>query len=169
MPSLVEVRFNMKATVLVGAQVSGVAIAGRFIAVQNPDTGAIEDKWVASDNFQRVNWSDDPNTTDIEAFDIICEFRGVIAAGIRGSATAETFGKDYLKIDITKMRFPKRYSITAHDRVVNVRDRLTGSPIWKEQETLNPPVWDVRGVTPILDPLGRLTDYYALVQRVQNQ
>jgi hypothetical protein len=170
MPSLIEVRFNLVATVLPGAQSTSLTDApnlppGTLEQIQNPITGEIEPVWKESTH-ATLELTPDPRDG---SYDIFCEFRGIIAAGTRGAASTETWGKEYMNIDIVKMRFPRSVTISNRDRVFNVRPRAgyPAASIWNDPEG-QPTLWDVRGITPVLDPFGRKTDNYALLERVQN-
>lgn len=131
---------------------------------QDPDSGAIVKRWV-----------DNPTTiTDESAKTIIRNVplmaRGVLTTGIQGAGSTERFDDIYTNVDWVKATFGKNTNITKRDQVTNVRTR-SGELVWKEEEITDypPTVFDVMGVTPVLDPFSRLVEYSVLMQRAEVQ
>lgn len=137
--------------------------SGHYTFQQDPDTGAIVRRWV-----------EDPDTTDavtVEELRIPCIIRGVIDGGIRVAGTTERYtpGGLYENIDYAKMQFPAGYVLTKRDKVTDVRNSV-GDLIWKEEEFDDKAtVFDVLGVTPIVDPFGAHIENQALLQRSEVQ
>jgi hypothetical protein len=93
--------------------------------------------------------------------------RGVIVGGVRAAGTTEIFDPKgvYENIDFVKMNFPADVVITKRDRITNVTGP-DGNVIWKEEEFSGAAtVFDVLGVTPVIDPFGMLVENFALLQR----
>lgn len=133
---------------------------GHWDYVQDEDSGSIVRVWV----------TDDPDTPAMEGLTgIPCLVRGVIDGGIRVAGTTERFSEIYESVDWAKMTFPANITITKRDKVTNVRGG--GKIIWTEEEAEGnkPTVFNVMGVTPVLDPFGRHVENVALLQRAEVQ
>jgi hypothetical protein len=99
-----------------------------------------------------------------------CQFHGVLEGGIRVAGTTERFGNIYENVDWAKMEFGPNEPINKRSQIRNVRD-LRGNIIWREEEYEGSPptVFDVQGVTPIIDGFGRHVESVALLQRHEVQ
>lgn len=165
MRCLGSARFNMLVDVLKpdsSPEANGQSSNGNWQYVQDPDSGAIVRVWVA----------DDPDTPNSEGgiLAVPCLFRGVIDGGIRVAGTTERFSEIYENVDWAKMTFPASVNITKRDRITNVRD-WKGNIIWREEEMDGSPatVFEVRGITPIINPFGRHVENIALLERAEVQ
>lgn len=168
---LTSARFNMKADILrstTTAPVDPQNPDGEWVVDQDPESGEIIRKWVP-------NTQDDPETPEDEKAEaglesFRCEARGIIDGGIRVAGTTERFSDVYENIDYVKISFPASVSLSKRDRVTNIRDPK-GNIIWKEEEQPNKPptVFNVMGVTPIVDPFGRHIESQALLERAETQ
>lgn len=168
-------QFNMRASVLkpIGApEVNGTQdtdTEGHWTYIQDPTSGALIRTWV-------TDVADNPTTPANEAviydskFDNVpCSIRGVIDGGIRVAGTTERFSETYENVDWVKATFPPSVNVTKRDRVTNIRNRK-GEVVWKEEESTNKPtVFNVMGVTPVLDHLGRVLYNTALLERAEVQ
>lgn len=163
MRCLGSARFNMLVDVLKpeGAPET-LTGAGHWVNRQDPDSGAILRLWVA----------EDPDTLQVEGglIAVPCLFRGVIDGGIRVAGTTERFSEVYENVDWAKITFPAHINITKRDRITNVRDR-NGNIIWREEEIEgNPPtIFEVRGITPVINPFGRHVENTGLLERAEVQ
>lgn len=136
--------------------------AGRWVYVQNEESGAIEQKWV-----------DDEGTIEVEGItrkDVPLFAEGVLDGGIRVAGTTERFTREYENIDFVKAVFPANAMISKRDKVVNIRSKSTGEVLWKEEEIdgFPPTTFNVLGVTPVLF-LGKIVEKSALLERSEVQ
>lgn len=170
MRCLTGARFNMKADVLRQSDnpksVVDPTSSGVWVDRQDPLSGEIVRIW------EPVT-TDDPATPDVEVKTIKCMVRGIIGGGVRAAGTTESFDKDYQNIEFVRMTFPTNYVITKRDRITNIRNSKK-QIVWKEEE--NPQlglyratVFDVLGVTPVLDPFGLVVENIALMERAEIQ
>lgn len=161
----------MKATVLKPAgapETSAVTLdaksVGQWKYIQDPISGAITRTW--------IEVTDDPTTqTDeyTEFHDVACAIRGVIDGGIRVAGTTERFGETYENIDWVKATFPPTINITKRDKVTNIRN-AQGQVVWLNEESNGKPtIFNVMGVTPVLDPFSRVIYNVALLERSEVQ
>lgn len=168
MRCLTGATFNMTATVLKpeGAPETAGGDAtksGHWTYTQDPTSGAIITKWITT--------TDDPLTDRDESglLRIRCSVRGIIDGGIRVAGTTERFSDKYESVDWAKMTFPNGISITKRDRITNVRN-AKGELVWTEEESTNSPtIFNVMGVTPVLDPFSRVLYNTALLERAEVQ
>lgn len=142
---------------------------GHYEYIENPITGEIERKWVP-------DVPDDPTTPDInERVDFVfpVEARAVITGGLNTQGTAErwTSKGEYENVDFVTIKFPKEIVITKRDRITNITD-ANGKIIWVEEEAsvtnpgvIVPTVFEVNGVSPVVDPFGQHVENYALLSR----
>ena len=167
---LTSVRFNMKADILRQSSGSSTPSAdGKWEDQQDPITGEIIRVWVPI--------PDDPDTPENESslLGFPCMARGIIDGGIRVAGTTERWGETYADIDYCRIEFPSRILLTKRDRVTNIRNRK-GQILWLNEE-LGPDgqgkfqstVFDVLGVTPVIDPFGNFTSQVAMLERAEVQ
>ena len=166
---LTSARFNMKADILRQHNTDPVNPSeptGEWTIRQDPDSGEIIRVW------QSATAVDNPATTDedegLESFR--CIARGIIDGGIRVAGTTERFSDLYENVDFIKITFPARTRLTKRDRVTNIRDPK-GNIIWREEEqpSAPPTVFNVMGVTPVIDPFGRHIESFAMLERSEIQ
>jgi hypothetical protein len=142
---------------------------GHWEYSQDPDSGAIEKKWVG-------DVIDDPITPDIDESnlyynlnDVRCEVRGVMQGGIRVAGTTQRYSEIYENVEWANATFDKSVNITKNDKVTNIRN-ADGLLIWRNEEgDGGPTTFNVMGVTPALDPFGKLTEWKVLLQRAEVQ
>jgi len=179
MLSLTDVRFNMKATVLNRLEVENIEVdeegkvdvdpalqGGHYEMEQDEITGALIKVW--KDDAAVVQPVRGPGTTpevNIRRFDIECMIRGFPEVGFRSSANTESFEDGlYKALEVIQMSFPAKYVLNRSQFVTNIRgrdDRL----LWLEEETGQPTVFEVQGITPTFDPFGRHIDNLAVLKR----
>ena len=162
---LVSAKFSMTATVLSQGPTAPTTpvTEGQWVNKQDPDTGEIIRVWEEID----VD-TEEPGT---QALRIVCMVRGVIDGGIRVAGTTERYTPKgvYDNVDYAKMNFPADVVLTKRDRITDVRNSQ-GVTVWKEEEFDNRgTVFEVLGVTPILDPFGTHVENLALLKRAEVQ
>lgn len=171
---LTSARFNQKADILraepstsyVPDDPADPEAGGHWDTTQEPDSGEIIRKWVSASE-------DNPSTPEDETHKLEtfkCIARGIIDGGIRVAGTTERFSDLYEAVDYVKISFPANVVITRRDKVTNIRDKR-GRVLWKEEERSDraATVFNVVGVTPIIDPFGTLIENTALLERAENQ
>jgi hypothetical protein len=174
MKSMLDVRFNMKATVLnhyaatePDEVVEQVTKSGHWETQQDDITGGIKRVWqedaaIATPTKKRLgtDWR-----VDVNRFDIECYVRGFPEVGFRSSANTENFqdGK-YGLFEIIQMNFPAKYVLNRRQFITNIRSR-NDVVLWLEEETGQPTVFEVQGVTPTFDPFGRHIDNLTVLKR----
>lgn len=137
---------------------------GRWVSYQDPVTFEILNKWVSGT-------PDDPSTPDVdESSDVLvtfpCMARGIIDGGIRVAGTTERFGEDYENIDFVRLKVPAWVTITKRDRITNIRETAGGKVLWKNEESDGrATVFNVNGVTPVLDGFNRHIENFILLER----
>lgn len=160
---LISAKFSMTATVLSQTPTGPADANGHYESRQDPDTGEIIRVWVPED--------DDPVTPGTQPRKIRCMVRGVIDGGIRVAGTTERWTPQgiYDNVDYIKMSFPASVILTKRDRITDITN-AEGEIVWIEEESdSNGTVFDVLGVTPILDPFGKHVENFALLKRADVQ
>lgn len=166
---LTSARFNMTAIVLVQGADTDVATTsvpsgnGREITQQDPETGDLIRVWMPEDT--------DPGTGGIQIKRIKLIARGIIDGGIRVAGTTQRYTPQgrYENIDFVKVTVPKNVILTKRDRVTDIRGPH-GELLWKEEESDDAAtVFNVMGMTPVMDPFGRLLENTGLLQRSEVQ
>lgn len=135
---------------------------------QDKDSGAIVRRW--KDDVNTVGVDERRNGLIIR--DVPLTARGIIDGGIRVAGTTERFGNEYVAVDYVKATFGKEIVITKRDQVTNIRSkRDLSTPVWREEEISSYPatVFNVMGVTPVLDPFSRLVEQAVLLERAEVQ
>jgi hypothetical protein len=138
-------------------------VVGHYENKQDPETGEIIRVWVVEDA--------DPDALGVQEKKVRCIVRGILDGGIRVAGTTERFNPQGIleSVDFVKMQFPSSVTISKRDRVTNISNRH-GIIIWREEESDNAPtIFDVQGVTPVVDPFGNLIEWSALLQRSEAQ
>lgn len=139
---------------------------GHWESYQDPLTFEILNRWVPGTE-------DDPDTVEDEtssaAITFPCMARGIIDGGIRVAGTTERFGDAYENIDYVRIKIPGYVKITKRDRVTNLREKKGGQILWRDEERDGSPptVFNVNGVTPVLDGFNNLIEWFVLLQRVE--
>ena len=144
---------------------------GHYEYQQDPDSGALVRVWVVDiDNVVEVA-PDYGDTGYIVGRRFNCLARGFVDGGIRVAGTTERFsGRGYVDtVDYINLKFPADVVLTRRDRVTDIRNR-DNIVLWKEEEFDNKStVFEVNGVTPIVDPWGKHIENSALLQRAEVQ
>lgn len=143
---------------------------GVWVDSQDPLTGQIVREWAPYEGDADIS-----TETDVRVYkEIPCLVRGIVDGGIRVAGTTERFSNDYENIDFAKMWIPANIFITKRDRVTNIRTK-DGRIVWKDEEFDDPfddvpasaTVFNVNGVTPLLDAFNRHTENFVLLQRAE--
>ncbi len=168
---LMSTRFTMLCDILKPAGAPTVTDSnepsGSYKLIQNPDSFAIERKWIP----------DNPATPQDDSYegktvlDVPCLARGITNTGLQGAGTTEKFSELYQNLDWIRLTVSSHIFITKRDRVTNIRSKKTKDVIWKEEEIddFPPTIFDVMGVVPSFDPFGRVIDLGVLLQRSEVQ
>lgn len=166
-------RFNMLATVLNNVTIQNSAdleasvTGGTWETYQDEESGAIRKRWVP--NVVTPVRPGQSHIVDADRFDIECEVRGFPEVGFRSSANTETFFDGvYSRFEAVHMKFPAKYVLNRNMLVTNIRGR-NKQLLWIEEETGNPTVFEVQGVTPTFDPFGRHIDNLTVLKRAAVQ
>lgn len=177
-PNLLNVRFNMRATVLNNYQptastpdAADIVRGGEWVIEQDEDTGGITRVWreteIVATPVKRdrgLNWK-----TNVNQFEIECYVRGFPEVGFRSSANNENFLDGvYKPFEAIQMVFPARYVLNRRMLVTNIRGK-SDTILWLEEETGNPTVFEVQGVTPTFDPFGKHIDNLTVLKRAEIQ
>lgn len=166
MGCLRSARFNMRATLLrTATNPTPGETAWHWEWVQDPESGTPI----------QVRVEDDVTTPDVDEalagtqqFDVMA--RGVIDGGIRVAGTTETFDEVYTATDWVKITYPASVKITRRDKVTNIRHYDGGPIIWVEEENDNAPtIFNVKGITPVVDLFGKHVENFALLERAEVQ
>lgn len=173
--TLTGTRFSMTATLLHQNDEYAPPINpdefGTWENSQDPLTGEIVRVW------EPIEVSpDDPSTPEIDpTFKTIkCLARGIVDGGIRVAGTTERFGDTYENIDYVKLWVPADTLITKRDRITNIATP-DGRIRWTDEEFDDPldltvpraTVFNVNGVTPLLDAFNRCTEQFVLLERAE--
>lgn len=135
---------------------------GYWTERQNPYTLEIERTWVDLDSDAAAGMQ--PTTFK-------CIARGVVEGGIRVAGTTERYTPTGVldSADYVVIQFGTQVELSKRDRVYNIKGS-NGLLIWKEEEYNGAAtVFEVLGVTPIVDPFGRHIENHALLQRAEVQ
>lgn len=141
---------------------------------QDPDSGAIEKTWVGVVPDDPTTPDIDESSADYQLAGVPCEIRGIMDGGIRVAGTTQRFSDIYENVEWVKGTFGVGVDIAKGDRVTNIRNQ-NGVLIWRNEENRGvgqangATVFNVMGVTPVLDPFGQLMEWSALMQRAEVQ
>lgn len=174
---LMGAQFNMSATLLHQnddySPVEGdidLSLYGEWVRSQDPITKEIVRVWKP--------FEDMPSTPDIDESIVFgkipCVARGIINGGITANGNSENFGATYDNIDYVHMWTPTHIKISKSDRVTNISDP-DGKIIWVDEEYVDPrdtvipraTVFNVNGVTPLLDSFNRHTKNFVMLERAE--
>lgn len=163
---LTGARFNMWADILVqdGSPDDNPLTEGEWVVTQHPDTGEAIRKWTPNTGIG----SPDPQPGQLKSFR--CVARGIIDGGIRVAGTTERFGSEYEGVDYVRIQFPPNTPINRRSRITNIRTSKN-KILWVEEERgdLAPTIFNVVGVTPVVDPFGNHVESVALLERSEVQ
>jgi hypothetical protein len=95
--------------------------------------------------------------------EVVCIARGIMGGGIRVVGSTERWEEDYLPIDWAKIQVPPDTVVTKRHRLGNIKDGV-GNVNWKTNQG-NPAIFNVVGVTPVIDPFGQPIELDILVKK----
>jgi len=147
------------------------APTGHFEVVQDPDTGGITRVWVEDSAVAATEAVRTPvgSQTAQSSFEMPCAARGFTELGFRSSANNQTFEDGvYRATEVIQITFPMTYNLARNQLITNIRGR-DKQPLWVEEETGQPTIFEVQGVTPTFDPFGRHVNNIAVLNRSVNQ
>jgi hypothetical protein len=145
---------------------------GHWEYKQDEDTGAMIRVWVSvpDDVIEPPSAVNTPGGM-MEGTRFKCIARGFTDGGIRVAGTTERFSSRGTidTVDFVTIKFPPFVVLTRRDRVTDIRNNKN-ILLWKEEEFDDrPTVFEVNGVTPIIDPFGNHIENSALLQRAEIQ
>lgn len=144
---------------------------GRYEYIQDPISGSTERVWVPEGASEGANSEEFDPSKSMVGRRIACSARGILEGGIRVTATTERYStRGTLEVaDYINFEFPAHEIITRRDRITDIRNSK-GDLIWIEEESTNlPTVFEVTGVTPVVDPFGMPTKNFSLLERADDQ
>lgn len=178
---LTSARMNMSATLLHQNSPQGsyefrnLDNYGDWVSNQDPLTGEIVRVW---QEHARYSGPDNLYHTDddiVVSRNVPCLARGVVDGGVRSGGNTEMFGAAYESIEYVRMWVPASVRISKRDRVTNIKDPQ-GRIIWNDEEFTDPfdpndipkaTVFNVNGVTPLLDAFNNVKEQFIVLQRAQ--
>lgn len=175
MRCLTSARFNMSALLMVpgtapDADPNTGTPNGQYEYQQDPDSGALVRVWVpATDEIPESQAAVEEGLMEGRRFK--CMARGFTDGGIRVAGTTERWSSRGTidTVDFITIKFPKNVILTRRDRVTDIRNS-EAELLWKEEEFDNSAtIFEVNGVTPIVDPWGKHIENSALLQRAEVQ
>lgn len=144
---------------------------GHYEIVQDPDSGAIERVWRPASTSNTLPGSDDIDANDNSGiYTFQCSARGFTDGGIRVAGTTERWStRGYVDtVDRLTLKFPPNVYLSRRDRITLIRDKASRKVIWKEDDGY-PTVYEVDGVTPVIDMYGTVIENSALLTRAEVQ
>jgi hypothetical protein len=149
---------------LIGARYTMLADVVRQTATRDPDSGQISRVW------------DYEHPGTVRNLTV-----GILGGGIRVVGSTEMWGEDYEEIEWAKMYISSQLIkmdvtdenlnvigeenvyITRRWRVTNIRQDDTGKYLWIGDDG-EPIVFNIMGITPIMDPFGDPVEYELLLK-----
>lgn len=159
--SVLSARFNMTCSVISQTNFDNPPVAGAP-PLQDPDTGEFVRVWTKDT---------DPNTALDQKKTFKCIARGVTSAGASGQGNTEFFNADgtIKTVEFIRIQFSADVSLSRRDRITDITNRK-GVVVWREEENGGAPtVFNILGITPVLDPWGNHIEYSASCQRAEVQ
>lgn len=154
---------------------------GSYVRVQDPDSGEILEKWVPAgqDNPPGSATTVPDYLTNIPAQrQIPCYVRGYTNLGFRSSANREILlHGDYTIIESVQFDYPVEWDGTKvvldhQSLVTNIRaneDVSDDTGYIYKTETGRPTIWEVQGITPVVDPFGNYLRNTTVLKRAEVQ
>lgn len=169
-----DARFTMWATVVPrlvspGQVVPTAGQTGAYKIVQDPDSGQMitvfDTDGAPTSAAGHVGGEASP-------YQIRCYARGYTALGYRSSANKKTYiGEDYQIVESIQFDFPKKVVLSHQSLITNIRsgEDPNTETYFMNEETGNPIVWEVQGVTPVHDPFGKWIRNTTVLKRAEIQ
>lgn len=162
-------KMTMTATIVTRFVNDGAAAAGTegtYERYQDPDSGEILQRFIPA-----VAPVAPGTRLYNNEYDIPCYARGYTDLGFRSSANREVILKgDYTAFEAIEFTYPGRYNkLTRQSYITKIVDTKTRQVMWEEEETGEPTVFQVQGMTPVYDPFGKLREWTGVVVRAEIQ
>jgi len=158
-------RFIMKADVISRSYVTGTApVQGVWENIQDPDTFAVTKTWVVPRNPIEAQNS---IITTIKC--VVTSYAGTAGRNLNNAIILqdEKFRVDeYLNIS-----WPAKWRLSTNDRITNIRS-LDDTLLWDEgdhgdRRIVTPTIFQLSGITPILNERAEITEYYSVIKRAE--
>lgn len=109
--------------------------------------------------FLKGSWAKDHSIT--------CYATSIQTDAVSDSGSGKKFNAEYDEYDFIKIHTGER--LNKRQRVTNIR-AANGNAIWVDEERGgDPTIFEVQGVTALLDPFGEVIQYEVLAKRVEVQ
>ena len=172
--SLNDARYTMWATVIPRYTdtdaVAASGQAGSYEMVSDPDSGEIKTIWVPTGQALQPGYKPtDQNPAG--NFDTPCYARGYTDLGYRSSSATENYkNADYQVVLTIQFDYPADVILTRSSLITNIRPgQEMIDYFWMDEDSGNPIVFEVQGVTPVHDPFGKLLRNTAVLKRAETQ
>lgn len=126
---------------------------GKYVRRQDPDSGEVLTVWEEE--------ASPTATTPSAEYDIRCYARAYTALGYRSSANRESWvQQDYSAIESIQFDYPKGVVLNRQTLITKLRSHQNYAAdfagwLWPNEDTGQPIVWEVQGVSPVHDPFGK--------------
>lgn len=137
--------------------------AGTYTRVQDPDSLEVRMEFVPD--------APDAPSGNVASFETPCYVRAYTALGYRSSANREIWvQQDYQAIEAVQFDYPKGVLLNRQTLVTNIRGhRNLHDWLWLNEDTGQPVVWEVQGVSPVHDPFGKYIRNTTVLRRAEVQ
>ncbi len=159
-------RFIMKADVVKRGYVTGTASPdGEWVTNQDPITYEVIRQWVVPDQS-----ATNQVITTIDC--VVTSYAGTAGRNLNNTIVMqdEKFRIDeYLSIS-----WPARWKLSTNDRITNIRNSK-GLLLWDEGDhgaagiIPTPTIFQLTGITPIVNESGNIKEYYSVIKRAELQ
>lgn len=153
-------RLSMKMQVYSQTTNTESAMEGEYVVTQDPQSGEIIREWRPVDT--------DSNQADVQALEIPCQARTPLSSGVSALGVGIEYGERILITEFIRVFYPKEYKLTINDRISNIKD-AKGLVVYIDEETESEhpkaTVFNVEGVTPVLDWNNELVEWSAILMR----
>jgi hypothetical protein len=177
-----DVRYTMWATVIpkftgTNQQIltpDATAPTGSYVKVQDPDSGEITETWVAGNTVTAPPGTPEYLHNVKQQLEVPCYVRGFTNLGFRSSANREILlHGDYTIIESVQFDYPADVKLDHQSLVTNIRSNEELDPTFAnciyKTETGKPTVWEVQGITPVVDPFGYYLRNTTVLRRAEVQ
>lgn len=165
MTCISSARYDCTAVILKESGSPETRTEGDYAYVQDPISGSISRTWAGT-------------TASPGGILIDCAAKGFVSTGIHGQGTEAVISEKFYKRDMVRIEFSSNIHLTDKDKVTEIRYKKTGQLIWREEEreilgsgewTEVPTVFNVIGVTPVIQPFVGHIENSAMLERSEVQ
>lgn len=147
---------------------------GSYVRVQDPDSFEITEKWVPDGQNLPGSVAIPYLTSVAPQREIPCYVRGFTNLGFRSSANREILlHGDYTVIESVQFDYPADVKLDHQSLVTNIRQDEQLAQDFSNciymTETGKPTVWEVQGITPVVDPFGAYLRNTTVLKRAEVQ